>query len=305
MYVPPFAMLVASTERRFGDGAFRATFLIDRQVFVNVVSRSGLTHDSRFVPRLSKPSTGVLLYLIHAGCLDVLEPRAQHRGPAALLLDEEQFEGSPTRSAMPFRSYGTPFEAVEIRLSREHLRFDPGPTPATFSVPAEIWDQVARVLARADGDAGAQTVRDLFERLAGAGFVAPDLAKAITTEDDHLSRVWRAVRPMASAFDLLGSLDSLALGAGISLRQVAREIEGFSSSMRAPFFGWRESLRRYRIKAAILGLSAESLPIADVARIAGYGSAEAMARAFRDASLPSPSRVREEMLLATRERGGG
>ncbi|MBL9020963.1 MAG: helix-turn-helix transcriptional regulator [Myxococcales bacterium] len=298
-------MLVASTERRFGDGAFRATFLIDRQVFVNVVSRSALTHDSRFVPRLSKPSAGVLLYLIHAGCLDVLESRAQHRGPVALLLDEEQFEGSPTRSAMPFRSYGTPFEAVEIRFSREHLRFDPGPRPATFSVPAEIWDQVARVLARADGDAGAQTVRDLFEQLAVAGFVAPDLAKAITTEDDHLSRVWRAVRPMASAFDLLGSLESLALGAGLSLRQVAREIEGFSSSMRAPFFGWRESLRRYRIKAAILGLSAESLPIAEVARIAGYGSAEAMARAFRDASLPSPSRVREEILLATRERGSG
>lgn len=45
-----------------------------------------------------------------------------------------------------------------------------------------------------------------------------------------------------------------------------------------------------------MGLSVESMPVAEVARIAGDGSAEAMARAFRDAKLPSPTRVREEML---------
>jgi transcriptional regulator GlxA family with amidase domain len=44
-------------------------------------------------------------------------------------------------------------------------------------------------------------------------------------------------------------------------------------------------------RVAVLLLSAPRATITDVATAAGYGSAIAMARAFRDARLPAPSVV--------------
>jgi hypothetical protein len=42
-------------------------------------------------------------------------------------------------------------------------------------------------------------------------------------------------------------------------------------------------------------LSAPGATVADVARIVGYGSPIAMARAFRDADLPAPSVIQADM----------
>jgi transcriptional regulator GlxA family with amidase domain len=46
-----------------------------------------------------------------------------------------------------------------------------------------------------------------------------------------------------------------------------------------------------RLRVAALLLSAPAATVADVASAVGYGSAIAMARAFRDAKLPPPSSV--------------
>ena len=48
-----------------------------------------------------------------------------------------------------------------------------------------------------------------------------------------------------------------------------------------------------RLRAACLFLSAPGATPSDVARTIGYGSLDAMGRAFRDANLPSPSVVQE------------
>jgi AraC-like DNA-binding protein len=47
---------------------------------------------------------------------------------------------------------------------------------------------------------------------------------------------------------------------------------------------------------AVLLLSAPEATVAEVAKIVGYGSAIAMARAFRDAKLPAPSAIQTQML---------
>jgi AraC-like DNA-binding protein len=57
--------------------------------------------------------------------------------------------------------------------------------------------------------------------------------------------------------------------------------------------GFRDAMRVIRLRAACLFLSAPHATPSEVARHVGYGSLDAMGRAFRDANLPSPSVVQE------------
>ena len=50
-----------------------------------------------------------------------------------------------------------------------------------------------------------------------------------------------------------------------------------------------------RLKVAVLFLSAEGISVAEVAEASSYGSVDAMARAFRDAGLPPPSKVQAQL----------
>jgi AraC-like DNA-binding protein len=52
-------------------------------------------------------------------------------------------------------------------------------------------------------------------------------------------------------------------------------------------------MRVLRLRAAVLLLSAPEATPSDVARTVGYGSLDAMGRAFRDAHLPAPSVVQQ------------
>ena len=52
-----------------------------------------------------------------------------------------------------------------------------------------------------------------------------------------------------------------------------------------------DAMRVLRLRAAVLMLSAPGSTPSDVARTVGYGSLDAMGRAFRDAALPAPSVV--------------
>jgi transcriptional regulator GlxA family with amidase domain len=56
--------------------------------------------------------------------------------------------------------------------------------------------------------------------------------------------------------------------------------------------GWRDATRRWRLKLAVHGLSAADTTVGEVARVAGYGGSEAMARAFRNAGMQAPVAVR-------------
>ncbi len=292
------SMFVATVDRSFRAGRFRATFLIERDCFVSIVRRNGLIYDTRFVPGRSESSSTLVLYLVLAGALELLAADGSVReSPNAVLMSEDQFEGSHGRAPLPLRNHGDPLLAVELRFSAEELAFDVDALPRTLPLPDAVW-QAAEHLADQTQCRGPLEgpLRSLLVALADAGMTTPRLAERVTAEDERWRRVWRAARPMAEAFDLLASLDSLALAAGLSLRQTTRDVAGFARSMRVPFGNWRESTRRLRLKVAILGLSVEDLPIAEVATLAGYGSTEAMARAFRDAKQPAPVRVRELLL---------
>lgn len=293
-------MFAFQTERAFGEARFSATFVIAAQYFVNAVTRTGLVYDSRFVPPRSAETSTVILYLIRQGELVLYAPeRRALRGPIAVLLGENDFEGRAGTAGLPFRTSGSPFEAIEVRIARSDLLVPGGSGVPTVALPDAIWTAAREVTAlAARRDPPEQAVGELMRALTDAGIVAPRLVQQDAAASASYERIWMAARPAAEAFDLPMSLDGLALMAGLSLRQINRDIASFVSAFRVPFTAWRELLRRLRIKSAVLGLSVGDLPIHEVARLAGYGSAEALARAFRDAGLPPPSRVRSALLEA-------
>jgi len=100
---------------------------------------------------------------------------------------------------------------------------------------------------------------------------------------------------MAERFYGSPTLQELSTGSGISVRQLARDVEQFLGRTNHGGAGWRETTRRFRLKLAIVGLSAADVSIAEVAQAAGYGGTVAMARAFQDAGLPAPTTVREAL----------
>ena len=111
-----------------------------------------------------------------------------------------------------------------------------------------------------------------------------------------LELLWKGVRPMVERLYLTPTVEEVSGATGISLRQVDRYVSQFLE--RFGHLGgtsWRVATRHMRLKLAVMWLSADGVSVADVATATSYGSADAMARAFRDAGLPTPSKVQSEL----------
>src|SRR5207302_10226440 len=87
------------------------------------------------------------------------------------------------------------------------------------------------------------------------------------------------------------SLKQIASLAGLSLRQLGRDLTELTRTFGLFGGGFRDAMRILRLRAAALLLSAPDATPNDVARVVGYSSLDAMGRAFRDARLPPPRLV--------------
>jgi len=110
--------------------------------------------------------------------------------------------------------------------------------------------------------------------------------------------LWKAIGPIVERLDLRPTVKELSAVTGGTPREVDRNVRAFVSSFGFLGGSWREGSRYWRLKLAIVFLSAEGASIADVARAVGYGSTDAMARAFRDARIPPPNVVKERIASA-------
>ena len=114
---------------------------------------------------------------------------------------------------------------------------------------------------------------------------------------DGLTRAWSTAPSLPSLSDLSGLL-------GLSGRQITRDIKALATAIAAPGARWRNTMLDWRIRQATTLLSAPNTTVTEVAKEVGYGSVEAMGRAFRDAGLRAPTDVRSSMrdLIAELER---
>ena len=97
---------------------------------------------------------------------------------------------------------------------------------------------------------------------------------------------------------LTPTLQEVADRVGLSTRQVDRYVESFLRAFGLVGGRWRSSTRYWRLKLAVILLSADGASVADVARCIGYSGSDAMARAFRDAGLPPPVTVQQDVRAA-------
>jgi AraC-like DNA-binding protein len=265
----------------------RSTLLFERAVRGTVIRRESLSFDTKYAAAASgKPEAVGHLFLMFAGRWIGDNGETCH-GPAAFMLADDEIERQQ-QGTRTFRTDGERVDVVQLRIASAHIKAPIGMSHGPLAVPAVAWDAVAALVAHApSGDA--QHVATLLDAFASAGVLDRALTQTVIAEEpERFRRLWSALEPLYSTYGATTSLKQLASSLGMSMRQVGRDAKELSAAFGIGG-GYRDALLMLRLRVAVLLLSAPEATVAEVARLVGYGSPIAMARAFRDAKLPSPS----------------
>lgn len=286
-------MLLGTSNRVFGESALRSLAVLERRFRAHLVVRDRLVFDSRF----ATPACGgniATLYLVLEGHLQA--SGGPIRGPrVAHLLAETEFERvEPT--SLRFRSWGQPSITLEILLRIEDVRMPVGLAHGPIHVSDTTWT-VLRAMADAflAGDATEPPIRDLLRSLARDGVVSGDVDSSVTDEPEQLVRVWSGIRHLYAAQATSASIVDVSKITGLSIRQVFRDFRLLTKTFSLPGERFRDLAKMVRIRTAVILLSAPGATATEVARQVGYRSLEAMGAAFREARLPAPSVVHEQV----------
>jgi AraC-like DNA-binding protein len=286
-------VLVARGSAELRNARLELTNVFARGAWASIVRRRGMTFDTRFAPNVRGPAAKkTCLLLLRSGTFVARDASGLHvEGPAVVRVTECDLEGGDGGRAWTFRNAGEPFELVEVHVAEERAS---GAAPESVAVGPEAWRAVDRVLdaagARADDARIGEGMRSLLEALSAEGLVTRRIVE-LAASPVPFERLWGAVRPLAERFAVSATHDQLVDLAQASPRQLDRWLQSFFATFGMIGGGWRPTTVHLRLKVAVLFLSVEGATMAEVARVAGYGSVEAMARAFRDAKLPAPSEV--------------
>jgi AraC-like DNA-binding protein len=257
----------------------RSTLILERAVRATVVLRDRLVFDTRFAAAAAgrvEPVGHVFLLVAGRFVPTVGPPIA---APVALVLADDEIERVAATSRT-FRTDGERVAVVQLRIAERDLRAPIGLHHGSLRLPPGAWDA-----ARAICDQP-RRLAELLDALAGT--VAP--IRVLADEPERFRRMWDALGPLYTSHGGTASLKQLASSLGMSMRQVGRDAKELAETFGVGK-GYRDSLLVLRLRVAALLLSAPAATVADVAAVVGYGSAIAMARAFRDAKLPAPSAV--------------
>ncbi|HEX5059747.1 MAG TPA: AraC family transcriptional regulator [Kofleriaceae bacterium] len=251
--------------------------------------RESLAFDTKFAASVSgKPEAVGHLFLMSAGrWLHATGETLQ--APVAFLLGDDEIERLH-KTSRTFRTDGAHVDVVQLRIAKPNLRAPVGIANGPIALPPPAWDAIRQLVAHAPrGDW--QDVARLLDALASANVVTASMPKTVIAEEpERFRRLWEALEPLYSTYGATTSLKQLASSLGMSMRQVGRDAKELSAAFGIGG-GYRDALLMVRLRAAVLLLSAPEATVADVAKVVGYGSPIALARAFRDAKLPSPSVV--------------
>src|SRR6185503_13787525 len=253
-----------------------STAFLERRLRVHMVKRDRLLFDTAYAPPAKSVSSSVHLFAQLRGTFHVAGA-APVTAPCAFVLAETEFD-RVVRGALTFRSYGARCTIVEARVPAADLRRPAGLAHGQIALPDAVW---AAYSALEDQRSAADVLsRDL-------------IASVVASEPERFQRLWSVMRPLYQNLATSASLKQIAALAGLSLRQLGRDLRDLTRTFGLFGTGFRDAMRVLRLRAAVLLLSAPDGSPSDVARTIGYGSLDAMGRAFRDAHLPAPSVVQE------------
>lgn len=284
-------MLVATSEVRIGAAGVRSTLLFERVVRGTVVRRESLAFDTKYAAAASgKPEPVGHLFLLLTGRW-VHDTGEVFTGPVGFLLADDEME-RPHKGVRSFRTDGERVDVVQLRIAKPSLRAPIGLAHGPVELPPAGWDAVRSLVAAAPrGDA--TLLAHVMAALASAGIVETAITETVIAEEpERFRRLWTALEPLYSTYGATTSLKQLAGSLGMSMRQVGRDAKELSAVFGIGG-GYRDALLMLRLRLAVLLLSAPEATVAEVAKLVGYGSPIALARACRDAKLPSPSAIQE------------
>ena len=281
-------MLSATTTRAFGQSSLKSTVFLERRFRAHLFVRNRMLFDSAFAPPAKKPSAFVHLYATLSGNFAI------DRGPpvvgrSSYVLAETEFD-RVIPGAHTFRSWGEPGTIVELRVPATDLRLPVGLGRGPVELPAAVWDAYDAL----EANPGEPALHQLIVRLGEAGVLSRDLTGSVVAEEpERFQRLWTVLRPLYEDLAASASLKQIAIIAKLSLRQLGRDLGDLTRTFGLFGAGFRDASRVLRLRAACLLLSAPGATPSDVAKAIGYGSLDAMGRAFRDAQLPPPSVVQD------------
>jgi AraC-like DNA-binding protein len=281
-------VLSAESQLAFGGSALRSTVFLERRLRVHMVKRDRLVFDTSVAPPAKSAGANVHLFVQLSGTFRVAGAPAI-RAPCAFVLAETEFD-RVVRGALTFRSYGARCTIVEARVPAADLRRPIGLAHGPIALPDDVW-AAYRALEDQRSEAA---LHDVFAALGAADVLSRDLiASVVGAEPERFLRLWAVMRPLYQDLATSASLKQIAALAGLSLRQLGRDLRDLTRTFGLFGTGFRDAMRVLRLRAAVLLLSAPDGSPSDVARTIGYGSLDAMGRAFRAAHLPAHSVVQE------------
>jgi len=295
------SMLVARGETSVGSGSLRWAILLGPQFRMSIVQRRGLVFDTRFVPASTQAANAnPCLYLLVDGTWRT-STGLSFSSPQALVVSGTHLDGADGMRPLTYRAAGDPFCMMELHFSSNVTSLRPEMAPTPISLDRAAWEVATSVAecSRGDDDRLLSQTASLLATLARLSLVSPELAESVLRPmPARFQLLWKAIGPIVERLDLRPTVKELSAVTGGTPREVDRNVRAFVSSFGFLGGSWREGSRYWRLKLAIVFLSAEGASIADVARAVGYGSTDAMARAFRDARIPPPNVVKERIASA-------
>jgi AraC-like DNA-binding protein len=294
-------MLIARGETTVGKGSLSWAVAFAAQFRLSTITRTGLVVDTSFVPPATRaPGKNPCLYILLTGTWRS-STGLSFEGPCALVTSHMQLDGAAGVRAFTYRADGAPFSVVEIHIDAGETSLRPAEAPYSIELDPATWSAARRLseASRESEESANTAVLGLLAALAERSIVTRRFAKnAARPVPPPLRILWKAVGPMVERLILLPSVKDVRAATGATPREIDRYVRTFLTSFGMVGEGWREASRHWRLRVAILFLSAEGASIAEIARVVGYGSTDAMTRAFRDEGLPSPGAVREQITLA-------
>src|ERR1043165_4874418 len=139
------AMLVARGSLDLHRARLRWGVGFTAKLWFLVVSRSGLTIDTRYIPPArggAKKST--CLYHLVRGAWEALSPASvRFDGPAPFLLAREHLDGANGTRSLTYRAQGEPYASIELHGSIDDLGHAESP-PAAVAPDESAWQSAER-----------------------------------------------------------------------------------------------------------------------------------------------------------------
>gem|GEM_PF-2482072 len=286
-------MLIADGSWSRGDASLHSCVFFARGFRLHLMTTHELTFDSRFLCpfQANGNESLILIALLEGRALFRETPNAQGTEFTRTIFRFREDEYDRRHSNAPTLRLGGPRRrSIEIAIPGAAVLM----TARTAEVPEEV-SAFVEIMANRElhDEVRTQACVDLCGSLHQHGITSQPLAgRAREAFPESVERVCQALISLYSRLDTGAYLDLLASLAGISPRQATRDMVTFLATFPVPGRTFRELMKVLRIRRAAMLLSARDVTVTSVARDVGYGGLDAMARAFRDAGLPSPSEVR-------------